>query len=253
MRVKQAQECYIDTVHDDEFIESSVWLDKNPVRSKMQPKPFWAPGPLYGITNLKLHFTTLLTHWRMSLTSATFFAFTRVQTALWKTWLIFYHDLYYSRMDSWKPFRKFDKWHVGSRSNKVKHTHYTAPITSSQKYQQHGVSLASASAKLVDGVTVRLNYSTNMSRKHRVRASTFPDLYAKNNATQHPLAIFRRQEKALRDFSVKCGPGKLPMHGGSPEFKKNSRQQVDHTKTKDAMCPKRGPTHLGPRECETQE
>jgi len=55
MRVEQAQECWIDTVRDDEFIEGYVCLDKN--RSKMQPRPFWAP--LYGITNSKLYFTTL--------------------------------------------------------------------------------------------------------------------------------------------------------------------------------------------------
>ena len=129
--------------------------------------------------------------------------------------LVSYQDLYCSLMDSWKPFKKFCKWHVGSRSNKVKHTPYTAPVTSSQKYQRHGVSPAPASAKLVDGVTVwPLRPETNMLRKHRARASTLPDLYAKNNATQRPLAILGRQMKSLRDFSVKCGPGKLPMHGG---------------------------------------
>jgi len=58
MRIEQAQECWIDTVRDDEFIEGYVFLDKNPVQSKMQPRPFWAP--LYGITNSKLYFSTLL-------------------------------------------------------------------------------------------------------------------------------------------------------------------------------------------------
>jgi len=98
------------------------------------------------------------THSRMSLTSVTFFVLTRVQTALWKMRLAYYQDLYCSLMDSWKPFKLFCKWHVGSRSNKVNHTPSTAPITSSQKYQRHRVSPAFASAKLVDGVTVWLNY-----------------------------------------------------------------------------------------------
>ena len=96
-----------------------------------------------------------------------------------------------------------------------------------------------------------LRPETNMLRKHRARASTLPDLYAKNNATQRPLAIPGRQMKALRDFSVKCGPGKLPMHGGLQNLTK-FKTTGDHTKTKDARRPKRGPTHLGPRECETQ-
>ena len=46
----------------------------------------------------------------------------------------------------------------GFFSNKVKHTPYAAPVTSSQKSQRHGVSLAPAGAKLVDGVTMWLNY-----------------------------------------------------------------------------------------------
>ena len=94
----------------------------------------------------------------MSLTSVTFFTLTRVQTALWKMRLVSYQDLYCSLMDSWKPLKKFCKWHVGSRSNRVKHTLYTAPVTSSQEYHRHGVSPVPAGAKLVDGVTVWLNY-----------------------------------------------------------------------------------------------
>jgi len=59
-----------------------------------------------------------------------------------------------------------------------------------------------------------LRPETNMLRKHRARVSTLPDLYAKNNATKRLLAILGSQMKALRDFSVKCGPGKLPMTQG---------------------------------------
>jgi len=218
MRVEQAQECWIDMVCNEEFIEGYFCLDKNPVRSKMQPRPFWAP--LYWITNSKLYFTTLLD----SLKDVTdkcyiFFALTRVQTALFKTRLVSQQDLYCSRMDSWKPFRKFCKWHMGSRSNKVKHTPYTAPITSSQKYQRHGVSLAPTGAKLVDEVTVWLNCPLLDQRLTCCENSEqgFPPFLIctpKNNATQRPLAILGRQMKALLDFSVKCGPGKLPMHGG---------------------------------------
>ena len=59
-----------------------------------------------------------------------------------------------------------------------------------------------------------LGPETSMLRKHRARVSALPDLYAKNDATKRPLAILGKQMKALRDFSVKCGSGKLPMHGG---------------------------------------
>jgi len=59
-----------------------------------------------------------------------------------------------------------------------------------------------------------LRPKTNMLRKLRARVSTLPDMYAKNNATQRPLAILGRQMKALPDFSVKFGPGKLPTRGG---------------------------------------
>jgi len=113
----------------------------------------------------------------------------------------------------------FAKWHAGSQSNKTKHTHYTAPVTSSQKYPRHGVSPAPAGAKLVDGVTVWLNYPLLDQRPtccENTEQGLQPSLICtqKNNATQRPLAILRRQMKALRDYSVKCGPGKLPMYGG---------------------------------------
>jgi len=94
----------------------------------------------------------------MSLTSVTFFRAYKSPDGFVKNATASHQDLYCSRMDSWKPFRKFCKWHLGSWSNKVKHTPYTAPVTSSQRYQQHGVSPAPAGAKLVDGVTVWLNY-----------------------------------------------------------------------------------------------
>jgi len=82
-----------------------------------------------------------------------------VMTRLWgdrSPWPL--HLSSHSRMNSWKPFRKVCKCHTGPRSNKVKHTHYTVPVTSSQKYQRNRVRRAPASSKLVDGVTVWLNY-----------------------------------------------------------------------------------------------
>jgi len=153
MRVEQAQECWIDTVRDDEFTEGYVCLDKNSVRSKMQPRPFWAP--LYGITNSKLYFTTLLD----SLKDVT-------------------DKCYISRGEPGTCRCEIGRW-------------------------SHSVAQLPA-----------LRPETNILRKHRARASTLPDLYPKNNATQRHLAILGRQIKALRDFSVKCGPGKLPLHGG---------------------------------------
>ena len=50
-----------------------------------------------------------------------------------------------------------------------------------------------------------------MVRKHRDRAATLPDLYAKNNATQRPLAILNRQMGELRTYYKKCGPRNLPL------------------------------------------
>ena len=58
-----------------------------------------------------------------------------------------------------------------------------------------------------------LRPETNMLRKHRARASTIPDLYAKNNATQRPLAILGRQMKSLCDFSVKEVQENYPSTG----------------------------------------
>ena len=52
MRVEQAQSCWIDAIRDDEFIEGYVFLDKNPKRDKMQPRPWWAP--LHGIKKTTL-------------------------------------------------------------------------------------------------------------------------------------------------------------------------------------------------------
>ena len=61
---------------------------------------------------------------------------------------------------------------------------------------------------------------TNMLRKHTAMVSTLLDLYAKNNATQRPLMILRRQMESLWDFAVTCGPGKFPMHGGLQNLSK---------------------------------
>jgi len=99
---------------------------------------------------------------------------------------------------------------------------YTAPVNCSQKYQMQGVS-PEQGEKLVEGVTARLpalRPETSMMRKHRARASTLPDLYAKKNSTQRPLDILRRQMKVLREFSFKCGPGKLHMHAGHQNLTK---------------------------------
>ena len=52
MRVEQAQSCWIDAIRDDEFIEGYVFLDKNPKRDKMQPRPWWAH--LHGIKKTTL-------------------------------------------------------------------------------------------------------------------------------------------------------------------------------------------------------
>ena len=66
-----------------------------------------------------------------------------------------------------------------------------------------------------------LRPETNMLRKHRARASTLPDLYAKNNATQRPLAILGRQLKALRDSGFSQVLSRKITHArGSPEFNK---------------------------------
>ena len=102
-----------------------------------------------------------------------------------------------------------------------------------------------------------LRPETNMLRQHRERASTLPDLYARNNATQRPLTILRRQLESLRDFAVTCGPGKLPTHGGIQNLSKfkatggpheDSRQQVAHTSLilRKLDVKLRVPTHLGP-------
>ena len=58
-----------------------------------------------------------------------------------------------------------------------------------------------------------LRPEVNMVRRHRTRAATLPDLYAKNHATERPLAILTRQMQALRTYHVKRGPGNLPTFG----------------------------------------
>ena len=59
-----------------------------------------------------------------------------------------------------------------------------------------------------------LRPEVNTIRRHRSRAATLPDLYAKNHATERLLAILTRQMQALRTYYVKCGPGNLPTFGG---------------------------------------
>ena len=183
----------------------------------MQPRYFWAP--LYGITNSKLYFTTLLDSLKDVTDKFYIFRAYKSPDGSVKNATGFLPGPLLQSHAHMKAIQEVLQMACGFSVDKVKHTHYTAPVTSSQKYQRHGVSLASAGAKLVDGVTVWLNYPLLDQRptccgKHRARVSALPDLYAKNDATKRPLAILGKQMKALRDFSVKCGSGKLPMHGG---------------------------------------
>ena len=96
-----------------------------------------------------------------------------------------------------------------------------------------------------------LRPETNMLGKLRARVSTLPDLYAKT--TLHSvLWLFSEDEwRHCSSFQSSAVQENYPCMGVSRIWQ-NSRQRVDHTKIKDARRPKRGPTHLGPRECETQ-
>jgi len=217
MRVEQAQECWIDTVRDDEFIEGYVCLDQNPVRSKMQPRPFWAP--LYGITNSKLYFTTLLD----SLKDVTD-----------KCYILRAYKSPDGSVKNATGFLPGPLLHSHGLMKDIQEVLQMAcgfSVEQSQAYTLHSPRhfLPEVSAARGEPGTCRCEIGrwshsvaqlpafrpeTNMLRKHRAKASTLPDLYATNNATQRPLAILGRQMKSLRNFSVKCGPGKLPMHGG---------------------------------------
>jgi len=120
-------------------------------------------------------------------------------------------------MVGWQPCKKYCVWLVVSLWNRVLHTLFTILVISFPKWQRLAASLAHAGAKWESQSVAQLaslKPETNMVRKHRDRAARLPDLYAKNNATQCPLAILNRQMGALRTYCKKYGPGNLPLYGG---------------------------------------
>jgi len=217
MRIEQAQDCWIDTVRDDEFIEGYVFLDKNPVRSKMQTRPFWAP--LYGTPNSKLYFSTLL-HSLKDVTDKCYI-FRAYKSP----------DSSVKNATGFLPGPLLQSHGLMKAIQEVLQMACGFSVEQSQAYTLHSPRhfLPEVLAARGEPGTCRceigrgshsvaqlpvLRPETNMLRQHRERASTLPDLYARNNATKRPLTILRRQMESLRDFAVTCGPGKLPMHGG---------------------------------------
>jgi len=159
MRVEQAQECWIDTVRDDEFIEGYVCLDKNPVRSKMQPRPFWSPS--YGITNSKLYFTILLDSLKDVTDKCYIFGAYKSPDGSVKNATGFLPGPLLQSHGLMNAIQEVLQTACGFSVEQSQAYTLHSPrhfLPDSTEYQRHGVSPAPASAKLVDGVTVWLNY-----------------------------------------------------------------------------------------------
>ena len=217
MRVEQAKSCWIDAIRDDEFIEGYVFLDKNLKRDKMQPRPWWAP--LYGITGSKLYFETLMTS--LKRVKDTYYIFRAYESpdgsVKYATGLLPISLLQTNRL--MKSLQEILRMACGFS------------VTQSQAYTLHSPRhfLPGVAAARGEPGTCRceigrwsqsvaqlpsLHPKVNMIRRQRTRAATLPYLYAKNHATERPLAILTRQMQALRIYYVKCEPGNLPAFGG---------------------------------------
>jgi len=215
MRAEQAKSCWIDAVRENEFVEGYVFLDKNPRRAKMQPRPWWAP--LYGLTGTKLWFETLVGSLRdVSHKCYIFRAFAspdgsvKNATGLLPNTLLQEHGLMAALQE---VLRMACGFAVEQSLTLHSPRHFLSEVVAARsepgtcwcqigRWSQSVAQLAS------------LRPETNMVRKHRERAARLPDLYAKNNATQRPLAILNRQMGALRTYYKKCGPRNLPLYGG---------------------------------------
>jgi len=217
MRIEQTQECWIDTVRDDEFIEGYVFLDKNPVRSKMQPRPFWAP--LYGITNSKLYFSTLL-HSLKGVTEKCY---------------IF--RAYKSPDNSVKNATGFLPGPLLQSHGLMKAIQEVLQIACGFSVERHGATSAPVGAKLVDGVTAWLSYLLLDQRPtccDNIEKRLQPFLICTHKTTLHSV-LLRFSVDKWNDYGTlqsRVVQEKYPCMGVSKIYQ-NSRQKVAHTRIKD--------------------
>jgi len=170
--------------------------------------------------------------------------------------LVSFQDLYCSRMDSWKPTRSFanDMWVLGRTKSSIHPTQ--SPSLPPRSISGTGWVWHLLVQTLVDGVTVMLNYPLLDQRPTCCENSEQgfqPFLICTQKITLHSVLWLFSEDKWRRcsTFQSSAVQENYPCMGVSRIWQ-NSRQRVDHTKTKDARRPKRGPTRLGPSECETQ-
>jgi hypothetical protein len=217
MRVEQAQSCWIDAIRDDEFIEGYVFLDKNPKRDKMQPRPWCAP--LYGITGSKLYFETLMTSLEGVKDKCYIFrayespdGSVKNATGLLPGPLLQTNGLMNSLQEMLRMACGFSL--TQSQAYTLHSPRHFLPGVAAARGEPGTCRCEIGRWSLSVAQLPSLRPEVNMIRRHRTRAATLPDLYAKNHATERPLAILTRQMQALRTYYVKCGPGNLPTFGG---------------------------------------
>jgi len=189
MRVEQAQSCWIDAVRDNEFVKGYVFLDKNPRRAKMQPRPWWAP--LYGLTGTKLWFETLFGSLRdVSDKCYIFRAFASQDGSV-------------KNATGLLPGPLLQEHGLMAALQEVLRTAYGFTVEQSLAYTLHSPFLPEVAAARGEPGTcwckigrwsqsvaqlASLRPETNMVHKHRDRAARLPDLYAKKT-TLHSVPL----------------------------------------------------------------
>jgi len=117
-----------------------------------ETQTFWAP--LYGITNSKLYFTTLLVSLKDVTDKCYIFRAYKSPDGSVKNATGFLPGPLLQSHGLMKTIQEVLQMACGFSVEQSQVTPYTTPVTSSQKYQRHGARPAPAGAKLVNKVTV---------------------------------------------------------------------------------------------------
>jgi len=221
----------------------------------MQPRPFWAP--LYGITNSKLYFTTLWNSLKDVTDNCYFFRAYKIPDGSVKNATAFLPGPLLQSHGLMKAIQEVSQMACGFL------------VEQSQAYTQHSPRhfLPEISVARGEPGTCRCKigrWSHRVAQLPALRPETNmlktqskgfnPSGFVRKKTTLHSVLWLFLEDKwrHCATFQSSAAQDNYPCTDVS-RIQQNTRQQVDHTKTKDARRPKRGPTHLGPKECETQE
>ena len=220
MRVEQAQNCWFDSVRDDEIVQGYVVLDKHPRRRSRQPRPFWVP--VYGMTGSRKWLDTL---WE-TLNGV------RDKCFIFRAFLGFDRGVGADEAETFLPGPLLSGKGLVEALQLMLRVSCGLTVEESLAYTLHSprhfmheVAAFRGESEECRNELGRWSRSTaqqphlrplvNDVRAHSTRSGSLADLYATCAMIEKPIAILQRQMFSLRKLvETQGGVEHLPLHGG---------------------------------------